>query len=86
MSLTERARDFLSRRMGAYQRTFTGPDAEIVLRDLAKFCRAGQTVFDRDQRVNDLLAGRQEVWLRISQHLKMPEDRLYRLLGGPNNE
>lgn len=82
----QRTEAYLSRRKQAYEVTLSGPTAEIVLRDLAKFCRAGQTVFHADPRIHAVLTGRQEVWLRIQQHLNLPADRLYDLYGGPKNE
>lgn len=82
--LVEAARAFVSRRQQCYARTFAGPEAAVVLKDLAKFCRAGKSTFHTDPRIDALQAGRQEVWLRIAQHLKMTEDDLYKLLGGPN--
>ena len=86
---TSLAEAFLAQRQLAYQNKFGSKidlDADIVLRDLAKYCRAGQTVFDVDPRVHALLTGRQEVWLRIQQHLNLPLDRLYDIYGGPKYE
>lgn len=60
-----------------YIKSFEGVYGEGVLKDLAKFCRAHDTTFNPDQRLSDVLIGRREVWLRISEHLNLTEDELY---------
>lgn len=80
--LIEKARRFLTRRKGAYCRMFDSlenQDALIVLKDLAKFCRAHKTTFTKDERLSLLLEGRKEVWLRIQQHLNLSDDDLWDL-------
>jgi len=77
----EKARGFLKQRQTAYQRTFAGVSGEIVLRDLAKFCRAHSTTFHPDERMSAILQGRHEVYLRIAQHLKLTEDQIWTLYG-----
>lgn len=85
MNLFEQAKDFLFRRRNAYCKTFLqmdgrpAPYAEEVLADLAKFCRANETCFHSDPRVNDALTGRREVWLRIQQHLNLSDEQLQRI-------
>lgn len=89
MNLVDRARNYLFRRRTAYVKTFQGPFGEEVLADLAKFCRANQTTFHSDPRVHAVAEGRREVWLRISQHLNLTDEQLWRLYGQPtrsNNE
>lgn len=81
MSVLESARQFLSRRRTAYVRTFTGPFADEVLQDLARFCRANQSTFHPDPRAHAVAEGRREVWLRIQQHLKLTDDQLWRVYG-----
>jgi hypothetical protein len=83
MNLIERARQFLARRRTAYVKTFQGPFGEEVLADLAKFCRANQSTFHSDPRVHAVAEGRREVWLRISQHLNLTDDQLWRMYGQP---
>ncbi len=79
----EGLREKLTSRKRAYQRTFSGElHARVVLEDLAQFCRAGETPFLDDERLTNVLIGRQEVWLRIQRHLHMSDDDLWRLLGG----
>jgi hypothetical protein len=76
---------YIANRQQAYKRTFdpTSQSADIVLRDIAKFCRAGQTVFHADPRIHAVLTGRQEVWLRIQQHINLSAEKLYDIYGGP---
>lgn len=75
---TLRAIDYIRNRKRAYQQTFIKDMAsEVVMADLAQFCRANKSTFDADPRVHALLEGRKEVWLRIAQHLNLTEDELY---------
>lgn len=80
-----RAKAFIVGRKGAYGRVFNpvNRDAELVLRDLAKFCRAHETTFNPDPRMHAVLEGRREVWLRIAQHMNLTDDQLWLLHGGP---
>jgi hypothetical protein len=71
--------EFISRRRTCYIRTFQGPLAEEVLADLARFCRANETTFHPDPRVEARLDGRREVWLRIQRHLQLTDEQLYQL-------
>lgn len=50
-----------------------------VLKDLAKFCRAHDSTFDKDERIHAVMEGRREVWLRIEQHLSLNQTELYEL-------
>jgi len=83
MNLIDRARNYLARRRTAYVKTFQGPMAEEVLADLAKFCRANQSTFHADPRVHAVAEGRREVWLRITQHLNLTDEQLWRMYGQP---
>jgi hypothetical protein len=78
------ARIFLRNRRMAYLRIFNpeSRDAQVVLADLATFCRAGKTTFEPDERLTAVLEGRRQVWLRINQHLKLDEETLWRLYDG----
>jgi hypothetical protein len=88
MEMIDRARDFLRNRAFAYRVTFTGPRAEAVLADLAKFCRATESTFHPDPRAHAAAEGRREVWLRIQHHLKLTDDDLWKRYSGsaPNKE
>lgn len=77
----EKARQFIFARQTAYRVTFRGPRADIVLKDLAKFCRANDSTFHPDARVSDVMIGRREVWLRIQQNLNLTSDELWNLFG-----
>lgn len=77
--LFDRAKQFLMGRQTAYRVVFDGPRAEEVLADLAKFCRANETIFNTDAGVERVLVGRREVWLRIQHHLKLTPDELWKL-------
>lgn len=70
------ARDFLRTRQQAYRQTFAGEYSRKVLTDLAKFCRANESTFHTDPRMEGVLQGRREVWLRISKHLNLTDDQL----------
>lgn len=70
-------RDFLRSRLQDYRYVFKSQQGIRVLDDLAKFCRAHESTFDNDPRVEGILQGRREVWLRIARHLNMTEDELW---------
>ena len=75
-SYLNRVMDFLGRRRTAYIRTFMCPPGQEVLQDLAKFCRATESTFHADPRVEGRLDGRREVWLRNQRHLNMTNEQL----------
>lgn len=66
----------LGSRRHAYLTLFKGPNSDVVLKDLARFCRAHETTADTDdEKQTYLQEGRREVWLRIQRHLNMsPKD------------
>ena len=79
-ALWYRTLDFLRRRKADYQLALKSPAGERVLEDLARFCRANQTVFvPGDPDLTKVLIGRQEVWLRIQQHLGLTPEQLMKL-------
>lgn len=82
MTIRETMYALLMKRRHSYQATFRAPTAQLVLADLARFCRANQTTFHTDERAHVLLEGRREVWLRIAQHLHMDPDELWKLYSG----
>lgn len=73
--------NLILRRHIAYNRVFDikSPHVETVLFDLARFCRAHEPTFHKDERLHALLEGRREVWLRIMENLKMTPDEIYDL-------
>jgi len=77
----------LIERQAAYKRTFDGPEAQKVLADLRRFCRADVPTADvNNPNVTYLLEGRREVWLRIMSHLQMTDDDIYNLVENYTNE
>lgn len=81
--LLEKAKQFLRSRALAYRNVFLnhGIDTDIVLLDLAKFCRAHKSTFHPEPSMSDRLDGRREVWLRIQQHLRLNDHQLWELYG-----
>lgn len=71
--------DFLRRRKRAYQLALASTAGNVVLADLAKFCRANETTWHSDPRIHAALEGRREVWLRIQQHLNLSSEQLFKL-------
>lgn len=59
----------------AYATVFSGPEAQIVLADLAVFCREVSTAVDEPGPLDPLALAREEgkraVWLRIKNYLAM---------------
>jgi len=68
-------------RRRAYQLVFKHNTAShnIVLKDLAKFCRAHGSCYHKDPKMSAMLEGRREVWLRIQEYLRLTEDDIYKL-------
>ena len=83
--MSESAKAFLASRANAYKRIFPleNQDAQLVLKDLMKFCRAMESTYAPDPRDAARLDGRREVFLRISQHLHLSHDQLWALVGVP---
>ena len=79
--MIEAVKNFLRSRRQAYITIFNGPDGEIILKDLARFCRANKSTFNPDPYLAARLDGRREVWLRIMDHVRLNEDQLYKLYG-----
>jgi len=90
-NMTAAVRRILNRK-SAYRRTFLDADghinrnAEIVLADLRKFCRATSTTVtvspiskSIDPVAMGMAEGRREVWLRIMAHLHIDEKQVFNL-------
>ena len=83
----EKLRLALGARRHAYRTVFKGPYSEVVLKDLARFCRAHESTFSTDARAHAVAEGRREVWLRIQGHLRLTPDALWELYSGrPSKE
>lgn len=78
----DKLRIALGDRRHAYRMLFRGPHADVVLKDLARFCRAHEPTFHADTRAHALAEGRREVWLRIQNHLRLSPDDLWTLYSG----
>lgn len=72
---------FVEQRKRAYQLCFGTPAGKEVLKDLIKFCRGNESTWDEDQAKRDVLIGRREVWLRITEHFAIELDDLVRRYG-----
>ena len=84
--LLDKLRIALNARRHAYRTTFKGPLAEVVLKDLARFCRAHESTFHTDARAHAVAEGRREVWLRIQNHLQLTDGELWELYSGRPKE
>ena len=79
---------FLTGRAGAYRRRLnpTDQDADVILTDLMRFCRANEPLVVKGKEPDPLvmarLDGRREVWLRIQRHLNLDDETLWRLYDG----
>ncbi len=82
----DRLRIAVGDRRHAYREVFKGPNAEIVLKDLARFCRAHESTFHADPRAHALAEGRREVWLRLQEHLQLTPEQLWSLYSGRPKE
>ena len=80
-----RLRLALNDRRFAYRNTFAGQRGtapDVVLRDLARFCRAHESTMHVDARAHAVAEGRREVWLRIQRHMNLTPDQLWALYDG----
>lgn len=79
--MIDKVRTFLRDRATAYVQTFNKESihSRAVLKDLSQFCRANETTFHPDERVQAALEGRREVWLRIQNHLNLTPDEIWEL-------
>lgn len=77
----------IAKRATAYKAVFSGPQAEEVLADLRRFCRATLPTADvNNVNTTFLLEGRREVWLRIASHLQLTDDDIYNLIEETPND
>ena len=71
----------LRERRVAYQRVFvlgmaTPDDVQLIMLDLAKFCRGFESTFHEDMAHHNRLDGRREEFLRIMDFTKLDYDEL----------
>lgn len=76
---TDELRAYVARRKRAYAAVFKrgDSDVEFVLNDLAAFSRAYQSRFNLNERVQNVLEGRAEVYYRIVDYTRQDNDTLY---------
>jgi hypothetical protein len=86
------------KRKYAYRRLFLGDnglngDGQVVLADLAKFCKANSSTAvvspvsrQVDPIASALAEGRREVWLRIMAHLHLEERVVFNLNQSEDND
>lgn len=80
--MLDRLRSMIFKRRMAYRHVFApGPAADIVLADLARFCRANKSTVmispvsrQVDPLASAVAQGRQEVWLRLQAHLHLSDE------------
>ncbi len=82
-SAYHRAIDLLRFRKRAFEMVFKNAGGEAVLADLARFCRARETTFHPNDRVQAMLEGRRQVLLRIEPHLSYSSEELAILYQAP---
>lgn len=75
------AEQAIRKRRVAYQRIFvlgmgTPDDVELVMLDIARFCRGFESTFGEDERTQSRLDGRREVFLRIMDFTRLDYDEL----------
>lgn len=68
---------FIDARRRNYTALFSHPEAEFVMLDLARFCRAYYPTWNENQKVQDLYEGRREVFLRIMSQTLLDTDTLF---------
>lgn len=81
MNLIDKLRMVIGRKASFYRAVFNPETvaASEVLRDLAIFCRAHEPTFHPDPRVEGILQGRREVWLRIQNYAQLKTEDLVEL-------
>ena len=72
-------------RRRAYKAAFNNPEGRKVLADLRRFCRATLPTADvNNVHTTFLLEGRREVFLRITAHLQLTEEDVFKLIEDQN--
>lgn len=80
--MSDALQSFIRRRKGAYTAVFGGnaspDDVQFVMLDLAHFCRAFRPTFHpTNQKIQDALEGRREVYQRIMDFTRLSSDTLF---------
>lgn len=69
-------------RQRSYFMVFRSPAGREVLQDLAKFCRAHKAPWGMTPEDTARLVGRNEVFQRIMDHLRLTPEEMYHAYGG----
>lgn len=75
--VVQEAKSILATRQQAYRQTFSSPVGQLVLSDLAKYCRAGRSTFHPNSRVSAFQEGRKDVFEKIAKYMNLTTDELY---------
>lgn len=63
----------------AYQKVFSGPHGELVLKDLARFCGVGKDGFSRDVSEMAHNTGLRKAFLRVQNMMNVTDDHIWRM-------
>lgn len=63
----------------AYRALQETTHGQIVLRDLAKTCKAASSSFDKDPHQHSYNAGKRSIWLRIQNMINIPDREVYEM-------
>lgn len=76
---TDELRAYIARRKRAYAAVFKKNDSDVqfVLNDLAAFAKAYQSRFHLNDRIQNVIEGRAEVYYRIVDYTRQDSDTLY---------
>jgi hypothetical protein len=77
--LEERKRSYLWGVRALTQKLRPTPDADMMLADLARFCRATEDTLGTTTEGTYILIGRRQVFLRLTQHLNLTPAQLFDL-------
>ena len=80
LGLIDQMRNIARINKSSYVQTFGGLGAsKLVLKDLARFCRANASTHHKDPEVRSYLNGRRDVWLHIQERLNLSAEELFEL-------
>ena len=79
----KKLREILFRRRTAYHSVFSPESVytNVVMADLARFCRMNDSTFHQDARAHALIEGRREVLLRILKYTKLDQEQFWKHYG-----
>jgi hypothetical protein len=74
--LRQRKASYIFGRPALIRKEQPTPQADMMLADLARFCRAHGSCFGATDRDTYVLIGRKQVWDRLTEHLHLSEAQL----------